>query len=81
MDREHANSEKGILSKEILSMGYYMARENLCGPMAPSTRVNSETTRSLGWDVMIGQMEASMKDKLLTVSDMAKELTLILKKE
>jgi hypothetical protein len=62
-------------------MVFSMGKENLHGLMVPNTRVSSETTKSLVMVVMTGLMQATMKVKFLTVSDMARVLTQTLKKE
>ncbi len=61
-------------------MVFFMARGSSLGLMAPSIRASSEIMKSQALVAMIGLIAAFMKVKFLTVSDMAKELTLTQKK-
>lgn len=62
MDREHANSEMGILTKENLNMVFFMARVSSNGLMEHFIKVNLKAMRLPESANIIGQMIPPMMD-------------------
>jgi hypothetical protein len=67
MDKEHVNLERDILLKENFVMDCFMERVNSPGLMVLSTKVNSETMKSLVLVDTTGQIAVTMKARFLTV--------------